>query len=88
MARASQLLHYNENYDPVTTPDIGILAHPNTASVLELLKARYMNDHIYVSAELLPLKGVSSVIWTSPTSSAVVSFAQCSASEPLYASTK
>lgn len=51
VAKAAQLFYCNENYDPLTTNDVGMLAHPNAASVLELLKTRYLHDRIYVSGK-------------------------------------
>ncbi|KAL8425082.1 hypothetical protein Efla_001471 [Eimeria flavescens] len=53
VAKATQLFHCNENCDPMNTADIGLLAHPNTASVLELLKTRYLHDNIYTLADPL-----------------------------------
>ncbi|KAL8446849.1 hypothetical protein Emag_004610 [Eimeria magna] len=53
VAKATQLFHCNDSVDPLNTPDIGLLAHPNTASVLELLKTRYLHDNIYTLADPL-----------------------------------
>ncbi|KAL8274693.1 hypothetical protein Esti_001408 [Eimeria stiedai] len=53
VAKATQLFYCNDSVDPMNTPDIGLLAHPNTASVLELLKTRYLHDNIYTLADPL-----------------------------------
>ncbi|KAL8452715.1 hypothetical protein Emed_001279 [Eimeria media] len=53
VAKATQLFHCNDSVDPMNTHDIGLLAHPNTASVLELLKTRYLHDNIYTLADPL-----------------------------------
>ncbi|OEH76123.1 myosin A [Cyclospora cayetanensis] len=52
-AKATQLFYCNENYDPLATADVGMLAHPNAASVLEMLKTRYLHDTIYTLADPL-----------------------------------
>lgn len=52
-AKSTQLFYCNENYDPLATADVGMLAHPNAASVLELLKTRYYQDIIYTLADPL-----------------------------------
>ncbi|CDI78780.1 hypothetical protein EAH_00036960 [Eimeria acervulina] len=53
VASLNHLFHCNENTDALSVSDLGLLAHPNAASVLELLKMRYMQDVVYTWADPL-----------------------------------